>query len=89
MARVLVPPDAIPDARPDEKATLPADTPETLARLTIAETRLADALGQLEDLRRDRDAWRDQAERLTEQTKPAGQANWWGRFFRRKGDIHY
>lgn len=37
----------------------PTDTPETLARLAVAEARLADALA-------DRDRWREMAERLSQ-----------------------
>lgn len=40
------------------------DTPETLARLAVAEARLSDALDAVAEARKERDAWRDQAERL-------------------------
>ena len=76
-ARVKVPPEAIPDNRPaiipDEP---PADTPETLARLAVAEALLEDALRQIDDVRQDRDAWREQAQRL------AGRSVW-SRLFNR------
>jgi len=57
--------------RPDPDRTMtedrpgpPADTPETLARLAVAEARLADALNRIEDLRADRDHWQNQAQTL-------------------------
>lgn len=37
------------------------DTPETLARLAVAEARLNDALERIEDLKKERDEWRSQA----------------------------
>ncbi|WP_085787625.1 helix-turn-helix domain-containing protein [Ketogulonicigenium robustum] len=43
------------------------DTPETLARLAVAEARLSDALSRVEDLQRERDEWRAQAQALTRQ----------------------
>ena len=43
----------------------PADTPETLVRLAVAEARLSDALARIEELQRDRDAWQAQAQNLT------------------------
>jgi excisionase family DNA binding protein len=46
-----------------EPAT-PADSPETLARLAVAEARLADTLDRLTETQRDRDHWRDQAQAL-------------------------
>lgn len=47
-----------------QPAVTPTDTPETLARLAIAEARLADALDAAAEARKERDAWREQAERL-------------------------
>lgn len=43
----------------------PADTPETLMRLAVAEARLSDALARVEDLQKERDEWRTQAQALT------------------------
>lgn len=51
--------------RPDTPPVIQADTPETLARLAVAEARLSDALARIEDLRRERDEWRTQAQDLT------------------------
>lgn len=48
-----------------QEPAAPADTPETLARLAVAEARLADALDRLTETQRDRDHWRDQAQALT------------------------
>lgn len=60
--------------RPDTDRTeaeqgpvIPSDTPETLARLAVAEARLSDALSRVEDLKRERDEWRAQAQALTRQ----------------------
>ena len=84
-ARVQIPPDAIPDSPPDIREELPpaapSDTPETLARLAVAEARLADALALAADLRADRDHWRQQAERLAERPGP------FSRWFRRQPTI--
>lgn len=41
------------------------DTPETIAKLAVAEARVEMLTSQLNELRQDRDAWRAQAERLT------------------------
>ena len=84
-ARVQIPPDAIPDSPPAIREELPpaapSDTPETLARLAVAEARLADALALAADLRADRDHWRQQAERLAERPGP------FSRWFRRQPTI--
>lgn len=46
---------------PGHVVVTPMDTPETLARLAVAEARLSDALERIEDLKRERDEWRSQA----------------------------
>jgi hypothetical protein len=49
---------------------------ELRTRLTLAEERLADLKAMLEDMRRDRDAWREQAQtRLL--PAPAAPMSWW------------
>jgi hypothetical protein len=49
---------------------------ELRTRLTLAEERLADLKAMLEDMRRDRDAWREQAQtRLL--PAPAARISWW------------
>jgi hypothetical protein len=46
-------------------------------RLTLAEERLSELKAMLEDMRRDRDAWREQAQtRLL--PAPAAPVSWWG-----------
>lgn len=55
------------DQGPDTSPVIPSDTPETLARLAVAEARLSDALSRVEDLQRERDEWRAQAQALTRQ----------------------
>jgi len=42
------------------------DTPETISRLAVAEARLTDALNRIEDLKRERDEWREQARSTTD-----------------------
>lgn len=89
--RWQIDPDAVdrwagqrPDTdRPEtgQEPATPADTPETLARLAVAEARLADALASAADLRADRDHWRQQAERLAERPGP------FSRWFRRQPTI--
>jgi excisionase family DNA binding protein len=49
---------------PGQPVVIPTDTPETLARLAVAETRLIDALEAVAEARRERDAWRQQAQDL-------------------------
>lgn len=61
---------------PDTPAATPSDTPETLARLAVAEARLADALALADEIRADRDRWRAQAETL------AGRPGLFARLFR-------
>lgn len=74
-ARVFIPRDIIPDiapeTTPDFTPEVPTQDPTLLARLAVAEARLADALQTviegrkaLEDMRADRDAWQRQAEAL-------------------------
>lgn len=53
----------------------PTDTPETLARLAVAEARLADALTE-------RDRWRDLALRLSEPRPVVVQLTIWERLER-------
>jgi hypothetical protein len=49
---------------------------ELRARLALAEERLTDLKAMLEDMRRDRDAWREQAQtRLL--PAPAAPMSWW------------
>src|SRR5262245_55161976 len=49
---------------------------ELRTRLTLAEERLTELEGMLEDMRRDRDAWREQAQtRLL--PAPAATTSWW------------
>jgi hypothetical protein len=56
---------------------------ELRARLTLAEERLTDLKAMLEDMRRDRDAWREQAQtRLL--PAPAATMSWW-RWLRKAG----
>jgi hypothetical protein len=56
---------------------------ELRARLTLAEERLTDLKAILEDMRRDRDAWREQAQtRLL--PAPAATMSWW-RWLRKTG----
>lgn len=71
----------------DEMAPLyPLPTPvetraELRTRLDLAEERLTELKAMLEDMRRDRDAWREQAQtRLL--AAPAASAPWW-RWLRR------
>lgn len=49
-----------------------ADTPETLARLAVAEARTEVLTSQLDELRQDRDAWREQAQRLASEAHSRG-----------------
>jgi hypothetical protein len=52
-------------------------TAELRTRLTLAEERLSELKTMLEDMRRDRDAWREQAQmRLL--PAPAAPMSWWG-----------
>lgn len=53
-----------------------SDTPETLARLAVAEARLADALAE-------RDRWQALALRLSEPRTAATPISFWDRLFRR------
>ena len=54
---------------------------ELRSRLDLAEERLTELKAMLEDMRRDRDAWREQAQtRLL--AAPAASAPWW-RWLRR------
>jgi len=56
---------------------------ELRARLTLAEERLTDLKAMLEDMRRERDAWREQAQtRLL--PAPAATMSWW-RWLRKTG----
>jgi hypothetical protein len=49
---------------------------ELRTRLTVAEERLTELKAMLEDMRRDRDAWREQAQtRLL--PAPAARMSWW------------
>jgi hypothetical protein len=51
-------------------------TAELRARLALAEERLSELKAMLEDMRRDRDAWREQAQmRLL--PPPAAPMSWW------------
>jgi hypothetical protein len=56
---------------------VPVETASELrTRLTMAEERLSELKGMLEDMRRDRDAWREQAQtRLL--PAPAARMSWW------------
>lgn len=81
LARVLLPPDAMPQLPPDDGAVdapafVPALSPDPglIERAARAEAR-ADALGaQVKDLRADRDAWRAMAEKLAAGDSDAGTA---------------
>jgi hypothetical protein len=54
----------------------PSETAELRTRLALAEERLSELKAMLEDMRRDRDAWREQAQtRLL--PAPAAQMSWW------------
>lgn len=55
------------EQEPDTPTVIQADTPETLARLAVAEARLSDALERVSDLQKERDEWRAQAQALTRQ----------------------
>lgn len=66
--------------QPEPARTTPADTPETLVRLAAAETRAEMLAEQVNDLKRDRDAWRQQAEKLASESRPVSI---WGRLFGR------
>jgi hypothetical protein len=44
--------------------TVTDDTPEATLRVALAEQRLSDAMAQIEELRADRDAWRETAQKL-------------------------
>jgi hypothetical protein len=44
--------------------TVTDDTPEATLRVAVAEQRLSDARAQIEELRADRDAWRETAQKL-------------------------
>lgn len=95
LARVLLPPDAMPELPPDDGAVdapafVPALSPDPglIERAARAEAR-ADALdAQIADLRTDRDRWRDLAEKLTRSPElDAGTARTSGfleRFFFKK-----
>lgn len=70
-ARVLIPLDAIPESILAPTPAVIPDNPALIARLAIAEARLADALQAvaegrkaLDDMKGDRDAWKRQAEAL-------------------------
>jgi hypothetical protein len=67
--------DAVPDAKP-----VAPDDAELRRRAELAEQRLYDRLadlqGALEDMRRERDAWREQAQKLPASTPPT---SWWRR----------
>src|SRR5262249_26187631 len=61
----------------------PSETAELRTRLALAEERLSELKAMLEDMRRDRDAWREQAQtRLL--PAPAAQMSWW-RWLRSSG----
>ena len=64
-----------PSPTPGHIVATPADTPETLAKLAVAEARLADALTE-------RDRWRDLALWLSE-PRPA-PVSFWERIFGRR-----
>ena len=57
----------VSEDRTEPQAGPPADTPETLIKLAVAEARLTDALARVEDLQRERDEWRTQAQAITRQ----------------------
>lgn len=54
-----VPDQTPPSPTPSHTVDIASDTPETLARLAVAEARLADAIAE-------RDRWREMAERLSQ-----------------------
>jgi hypothetical protein len=55
----------------------PVETPAELrARLALADERLAELKAMLEDMRRDRDAWREQAQTRLLPAPPAPMS-WW------------
>ena len=74
-ATPVAPADAVADATP----VAPADA-ELRRWAELAEQRLYDRLADLqaalEDMRRERDAWREQAQRLPASAPPT---TWWGR----------
>lgn len=59
-----------PDMSAGQAAATPSDTPETLARLGVAEARVEMLTAQLDELRQDRDAWRAQAQQLASEPRP-------------------
>jgi excisionase family DNA binding protein len=71
-----VPDQTPPSPAPSHIVDTPSDTPETLAKLAVAEARLADAIA-------DRDKWRDLALRLSE-PRPVVAVSFWERIFGRR-----
>jgi hypothetical protein len=71
---------AVADAVPAAATPLAPDDAELRRRAELAEQRLYDRLadlqGALEDMRRERDAWREQAQRLP---ASAPRTAWWRR----------
>jgi hypothetical protein len=63
----------------------PAQHPDTVAlveaksRAELAESRLADLKAALDELRSDRDAWREQAQRLAIADQRVARRSWWRR----------
>jgi len=55
---------SVPSDTPGQAPVTSADTPQTLARLAVSEARLADALERIDDLQKERDEWRAQAQAL-------------------------
>jgi Fe-S cluster assembly scaffold protein SufB len=60
----------VTEDRPGQDRTIPEDTPETLARLAAAEAKIEGLEARLADTQADRDAWRQQAERLASEARP-------------------
>jgi hypothetical protein len=66
-----------PDAAPGDAA--PDDLSWRAARIALAEQRLTDLKAMLEEMRTERDAWREQAQRLSlpKSTETSSTTSWW------------
>lgn len=91
LARVGIPRSIIPDRTPAITPAIIPDDPDTYghvreelaaakSEISGLQARLTDAQAIIEDLKGDRDAWREQAQRLALETRPAGLL---ARLFRR------
>lgn len=71
----------ITEDRTGPERTTPTDTTATLARLAAAEAKIEGLEARLADTQADRDAWRQQAERLASKSRSPGI---FGRIFGRR-----